>query len=185
MEFNNEKQLVKQLSEGDEKAFRTLFMRYYAKVRCFINGLLKSEVEAEDLAQDVFVKVWINRAHFAEVNTFGAYLYVLAKNTVFNYIESKRIRKVNLDERPFEEEDNETPYEELVAKDLQLFVNMVIDSMPSQRRTVYRMSRESGLTNDEIAEKLHLAKKTVENHLNLALKELRNAMSLFVFLYFC
>ena len=185
MELNNEKQLVKQLSEGDEKAYRALFMRYYTKVRCFINGLLKSEVEAEDLAQDVFVKVWINRAHFAEVNTFGAYLYVLAKNTVFNYIESKRIRKVNLDERPFEEEDNETPYEELVAKDLQLFVNMVIDSMPSQRRTVYRMSRESGLTNDEIAEKLHLAKKTVENHLNLALKELRNAMSLFVFLYFC
>lgn len=185
MEFNNEKQLVKQLSEGDEKAYRALFMRYYTKVHYFINGLLKSEAESEDLTQDVFVKVWINRAHFAEVNTFGAYLYVLAKNTVFNYIESKQIRRVNLEGKPFEEEDSRTPYEELIAKDLQLFVDMVVDSMPVQRQTVYRMSRESGLTNDEIAEKLHLAKKTVENHLNLALKELRNAMLLFVFLYFC
>jgi len=185
MDSSNEEQLVKRLSEGDEKAFRVLFMRYYPKIRCFLNGLLKSETEAEDLTQDVFVKIWMNRTRFAEVNTFGAYLYVLAKNTAFNYIESKQIRQVGLDERPFEEEYDRNPYEELVAKDLQLFVNMVVDSMPSQRQAVYRMSRESGLTNDEIAEKLHLAKKTVENHLNLALKELRNAMLLFVFLYFC
>src|SRR5574344_1627373 len=95
MDSSNEEQLVKRLSEGDEKAFRVLFMRYYPKIRCFLNGLLKSETEAEDLTQDVFVKIWMNRTRFAEVNTFGAYLYVLAKNTaVITLSLSKYVKSV-------------------------------------------------------------------------------------------
>lgn len=181
----DEKALVDAFVGGSHEAFRQLFVRYYPKVRYFIFGLLKSEVESEDLAQDVFVKLWANREHFSEVRNFGAYLYVLARNTTFNYIESKQIRQDNLDDRLADEEDRATPYEDLVAKDMQLLIDLVVEAMPPQRRIVYKLSREVGLSNAEIAEKLQLTKKTVENHLNLALKELRNMILASLLLYLC
>ena len=181
----DERTLVDALAGGSRDAFRELFVLYYPKVRYFIGGLLKSEAEAEDLTQDVFVKLWANRERFTEVRTFGTYLYVLAKNTTFNYIESKQTRQANLNETSFDEAGQATPYEELIARDLQLLVDLVVESMPTQRRTVYRLSRDAGLSNAEIAEKLQLSKKTVENHLNLALKELRNVILAFLILYLC
>lgn len=181
----NEKQLVEELVQGNHDAFRQLFVRYYPKVRYFILGLIKTEAEAEDLTQDVFVKLWTNRQRFSDVKTFGAYLYVLAKNTTFNYIESRQIRQIGLEGQPLTEEEQTTPHEDLVAKDLQLLIDMVVDSMPMQRKTVFRLSRHAGLTNDEIAERLQISKKTVENHLNLALKELRNIVMIFFILYLC
>lgn len=182
----DEKILVEELSKGNHEAYRKLFMRYYPKVRYFIFGLIKAEDEADDLAQDVFIKLWTNRASFAEVKTFGSYLYVLARNTTFNYIESRQIRQEGLNRRQVvEEEEASSPYEDLVAKDLQLLVDMVVDSMPIQRKTIYRLSREAGLSNAEIAVQLQLSKKTVENHLNLALKELRNALLLYLLVYLC
>lgn len=64
----------------------------------------------------------------------------------------------------------------MLAKDLALLVEMVVENMPAQRQAVYKMSREMGMSNDEIALKLGIQKKTVENHLNLALKELRKTI---------
>ncbi len=176
---------MEELSKGNHEAYRKLFMRYYPKVRYFILGLVKSEEEADDLAQDVFVKLWTNRQQFVEVKTFGAYLYVSAKNTTFNYIESRQKRQEGLDKKISDDDSAFSPHEEMVAKDLQLLVDMVVNSMPSQRKIIYRLSREVGLSNDEIAGQLQLAKKTVENHLNLALKELRDAILLFLMAYLC
>mgnify|MGYP000794906445 FL=1 len=149
-------------------------------------GLVKSESDAEDLTQEIFLKLWTHRSRFTEVSTFGSYLYVLAKHTAFNYIESRRVNLVSL-ERAGEEdgERSDTPYEDLVAKDLRLLVDMIVETMPPQRKMIYRMSRDEGLSNTEIAENLQLSKKTVENHLNLALKELRNAVFTFLLVMMC
>lgn len=185
MNKEEEKCLVKKMSEGDKIAFQQLFMAYYPKVRYFIYGFLKSNEEAEDLTQEVFLKIWTYRTRFANVTTFGAYLYTLAKNTTFNHIESKHIRTDGFNEQPIADETSHTSHEELVAKDLQLFIDMLVDAMPTQRKRVYELSRKEGLTNEEISEQLNLSKKTVENHLNLALKELRKAILLIQLLCLC
>lgn len=104
---------------------------------------------------------------------FGTYLYVLTKNTTFNYLRSRQNRQDSQGTEWVEESTDTTPYEELVAKDLQLLIDMVVENMPPQRQMIFRLNREAGLTNAEIAEKLQISKKTVENHLNLALKELK------------
>ena len=116
---------------------------------------------------------------------FGTYLYVLTKNTTFNYLRSRQNRQDSQRTEWVEESTDTTPYEELVAKDLQLLIDMVVENMPPQRQMIFRLNREAGLTNAEIAEKLQISKKTVENHLNLALKELKNALLFFIFLYLC
>lgn len=184
-ENKEEQRLAQGLASGSRKAFEEIFMRYYPKVRYFVFGLLKSEEDAEDLAQDIFAKLWTNRAAFADVRNLGVYLFVLSRNMTYNYIEAKQLRQEWLQERPFEEEDDCSPYEDLIAKDLTLLVDLVVESLPPQRKTIYKLSREAGLSNTEIAEKLGLQKKTVENHLNLALKELRKVLLLIPFLYLC
>lgn len=70
----------------------------------------------------------------------------------------------------------------MVAKDTQLLIDMVVENMPQQRQMIYRMSREQHLKNDEIAQRLGLQKKMVENHLNLALKEIKKAVYLMILL---
>lgn len=181
----DEELLVKELVRGSQDAFQVIFMHYYPKVRNFVYGLVKSQYDAEDITQEVFSKVWGNRDMFADVKNFGAYLFILSKNTTFNFLEARQIRMERLNEKPFEEEADDSPDEDLIAKDLQLLIDMVVENMPPQRKLIYKLSREVGLSNPEIAAKLELSKKTVENHLNLALKELRRVLLCLLILYLC
>lgn len=75
-----------------------------------------------------------------------------------------------------------SPIEQIEASDLQLLIDMTVENMPPQRQAVYKLSRVEGLSNDQIAEKLGLQKKTVENHLNLALGEIRKVLKMFILL---
>ena len=77
---------------------------------------------------------------------------------------------------------NASPQELVEADDLQLLIDMVVDNMPSQRQAIYRMSREEGLSNEQIAEKMGLQKKTVENHINLALRDIREMLKILILL---
>lgn len=180
-----EQYLLEELSRGNQEAFQKIFEQYYAKIHYFINGIIKSDDEAEDLCQEVFVKIWINRANFVDVRNLGVYLYVLSRNLTYNYLESKQTSQSRMEEQPFDEEDSHSPLDDLVAKDMQLLIDMVVEGMPSQRKIIYKLSREEGFSNAEIAERLQISKKTVENHLTLALRELRNALLSCLFLYFC
>lgn len=180
--MEKEKEILQRLSEGDEKAFRYIFRQYYSKVRSFSYGFLKDTDDADELAQIIFIKLWEKKGIFLSVNNFDSYLFTLSKNTILNYIEARHVIPVDIDvilERP----DTITPYDELIAEDLQLLIDLTVSEMPPQRRQIYQLSRQEGFTNDEIAEKLGIHKKTVENHLNLALKELRNVISIILILY--
>lgn len=180
--MENEKEVLLRLSEGDEKSFRYIFRKYYSKVRAFSYGFLKDRDEAEELAQMIFIKLWEKRETFASVNNFDSYLFTLSKHTIFNYIEARHVIPVDIDEVP-DTADTTTPYDEIIANDLKLLVDLTVNEMPPQRRQIFRLSRQLGLTNDEIAVKLGIQKKTVENHLNLALKELRNVIGLVFIAY--
>lgn len=181
--MENENEILKSLASGDQQVFSWLFRRYYLKVRSFAYGFVKDADEADDLAQTVFIKIWDKHEIFSCVKNFDAYLYTLTKYTIFNYIKSKDVGAVVHDEFP-EILNSDTPYEELLASDLKLLIDMVVDSMSPQRKMVYILSRVRGLSNDEIAVKLGIHKKTVENHLNLALRELKNVISTAIVTYF-
>ena len=79
--MTDEKSILEQFAAGNHTAFRELFMRYHLKVYYFVLGLVKSESDAEDLTQEIFLKLWTHRSRFTEVRTFGSYLYVLAKHS--------------------------------------------------------------------------------------------------------
>ena len=151
MEIDRETILL--MSKGDKKAYETMFRRFYPKVHRFVAMLLKNKDDADDVCQLIFLKIWNKREKFTDIRDFDSYLFILTKYT----------------------------FDDVVAKDTQLLIDMVVENMPQQRQMIYRMIREQHLKNEEIALQLGIQKKTVENHLNLALKEIKKALY-FVFL---
>ena len=185
MSSNNEHILMRQLSEGNQTAFRELFETYYPRVRSFVACIVKEEGAAEDIAQDVFVKVWERREIFREgVVSFGGYLYRMARNAALNEI--RRTANLNSADVRLGEtlSDGASDEEEYYAREKELFIKLVVCRMPEQRRRIFEMSRYLHMDNQTIADALHLSKKTVENHLTLALKELRHALTAFSLLFF-
>ena len=169
----DEKKLLQRMAEDDQSAFRTLFDYYYPRVRVFLSTLLLRQDEAEDLAQNVFVKIWNFRAHLPEVHSLGAYLYRMTRNTALEYARKHRMH-VELSE---EYAETTAVDEEYFAREMRSRLESRIAEMPERRRQVITLSRLEGKSNDEIAAILGISKKTVENHLNAALRALRKLTS--------
>lgn len=180
--MNIDENLLVKLATGSHQAFKEIYRTYYSRIHAFAYGLLKDADESDELTQMVFIKLWDKREIFQNVHNFDFYIFTLTKHTIFNYIEAKHTIQTTNDEIP-DQFDNETPYDDLIAHDLQLLIDLIINNMPSQRQQIFRLSRVEGLSNEEIAIKLGIKKKTVENHLNLALKELRNIISITILIY--
>lgn len=168
------------LQEGDHEAFETVFTAYFDKVKHFIERIVRSESEAEELAQDIFVKLWISRETIDPAKPFDSYLFAMSRNAAFNYLKHKQVSKNYLNRDSFSEEAAGGADELVYAKEIALLVEMTVSRMPGQRQKIFRLSRTEGLDNEEIAARLHISKKTVENQLSLALKELRRVITFFV-----
>lgn len=163
--------------------FESLFTTYYPKIQNFLAGFLDSKEEVEDLAQDVFVKIWQNRSQLIYVENINAYLYRIAKNTLFDYIEKTQkqryTRTSNLPEVPTTDE-----VEELIfADELNDLINLTVEEMPQQRKTIFNFSRKEGLSNEEIAQRLGISKRTVETHISAALSDIRKVISIFLLFF--
>ena len=163
----DETMLVENIALGDHAAYKEIFLKYFPKVKYFIAHFVKSEIIAEDLSQDIFVRLWENRFKLASIQSFNSYIYRMAKNATLNYIEHKGVEKKYMEQQYEEGELGQSIEDELYARELELLVQLTVNHMPSQRKKIYQMSRDEGLKNEEIAEQLNISKKTVENHLNI------------------
>ncbi|GHT30781.1 RNA polymerase sigma-70 factor [Bacteroidia bacterium] len=168
---------IEALKRGEHKAFDAVFVAYFEKVKRFITGIIKSESEAEELAQDVFVKLWENHESLDTRYSFNSFIYTVARNTTCNFLKHKLIQTPYMEE-PVQTEVYASPEELMFAKEIELLIEMALCQMPEQRRAIYQLSRNKGLTNEEIASLLNLSKKTVENNISLVLKEIRKIISL-------
>lgn len=173
--------VISDLSRGSNAAFGQVFRAFYPKTRRFAMMLLKDDADADDVCQLVFMKLWLHRERLAAVADFDAYLFMLAKHTIIDYLATNKLATIPIDDNIPDARCELTPHEQVVASDTQLFVDVVVENMPSQRQAVYRMSREQHMKNEDIAKALGLTKKTVENHLNLALKDIKKALRLAIF----
>ena len=178
MSLDNEKECLMKIADNDSSAFNILFRHYYPKTVIFLSSIVHDENAAEDLAQDIFLKIWTSRTILPTIRNFGSWLYIMARNTALMQLRKKRpsisIEDLEIIINEFVEEHcGETMTRETIHK--------AVENMPPRRKEIYILSREQGLSNEEIAKKLHIEKKTVENHLNLALKEIRNILAILCF----
>ena len=173
-------ELIAELLSGkdDVLAYERIFHRYYPMVSGFIRGMLKDDAMAEDVAQNIFMKLWINRFRLKKETCLRSWLYVLAKNEALNILRSKRANSIVL-----QPDVQETKISESTVEDWYNYVETNarlrndIEAMPPQRRMIFNMSRYENLSNLEIAIRLNLSVRTVEKHIELALKDLRRSKS--------
>ena len=150
-----------------------MFHAFFGRVKAFIFGYVKSDADAEELAEEVFVGLWIGRERLDPARSLSSYLHTVARNAALNFLRHKLVRFGS----PIAEgESTVTGEEELIARETALLIEMAVEKMPAQRREIYRLSRVEGLRNEEIADLLSITKTNVESHLSLALKDIRKVI---------
>ena len=171
----DESKSISQLKEGCTEAFDELFLNYSNRLFWFVFGYLKSKEEAEEIVQDVFLKIWDQRELLNENQSFKSYLFTIAKNQIFNTLRKKVSEKKYLNFQVNFADTAHNPIEkELRLQEITQISNKAIDQLPPKRKMVFQLSRDQGMSHQEIANHLGISIKTVENHMTLALKFLRD-----------
>lgn len=163
------------LSLGQSAAFDSVFRKYYGKVHNFVYSLVKSYSVAENLTQDVFVNLWVSRHALSSVKSLDKYIFAVSRNMVIDYIRRAKVASEPIPNAD-EVESRELVDEQYCALEQELMLRLAISKFPERRRVIFTMSRFEGFSNEEIAEKLGLSKKTIENQINLANKDLRKLL---------
>ena len=180
--MDEERRYLEALARDDRSAFDALYLKYATKTEEFLYRMLKDHSEAEDITQDIFLKIWRNRTSIGAVDAFGPYLFRMARNAVYDRFDNRSVRE-NYARRASLLPEYELPDSAIDSRDLLLLIRMDVEKMPEQRRRIFRMSREEGLSNDQIAEQLSISRRTVENQISRALAELRKLVKLILFFF--
>lgn len=175
-EENNLKAMV----GGSQKAFESLFLFYQPKLVYFLTGFIKDSEIARDMAQDIFLNVWNNRANFSEIKSFKAFILKMGKNAIYNYFDHLLVNEKYVGNQLIQPNETHSTEEFIYAQQLQELIDITVSQMTSQQKLIYTMSRVEGLSNTEIAEKLNINKRTVENHITAALAEIRKTIKIFL-----
>lgn len=184
----NDTDLARRIKYGEKDAYQELFERYAPKIFNFSLAYLKNKADAEELVQDVFLKIWEKREILDAAQNVKAYLFKIAINTIYDFIRRKNIENAFNDfAKVNSNSTSNNTWDTIVYEEMQSTLDELISKMPEQRRRVFYLSRNKGLSNDEIAQKMELSKRTVENQLYRAtgfLKEQLKNHSAFVLLLF-
>jgi RNA polymerase sigma-70 factor (family 1) len=174
-------ELLALLRNGDDKAFAELFDRYWKPLLFVAGKKLGSLDEAEDVVQELFVSIWSRRERL-EINTsLGGYLATSTKYMVSRVLAS-RASKSQLDEQITEKViERDLPNHQVEFNQLESQLNNIVANLPEKCRLVYELSRESGYSHKQISETLVISEKTVESHINKALKAIRRGISSYFF----
>lgn len=175
----NERRLILGLKKGDHDSYETLFDLYYVKFVNFADTIIKDRSSAKDLVQEAFIRIWINRFKLDENQSLENYIYVIVKRLVFNHLRNIKPYE-DLESGKAQNEIADTWGEQdliVIANETRHRIDDIISKMPPQRRRVFIMSRNQGMSNKAIADVLQISVKTVERHMTLALAELRENIS--------
>lgn len=167
---------LRSLKENDKKALTQLYNNYWKPLYISSYNLLKDKELCEEIIQDVFIDLWNNRQKIQISISFQSYLYACTRYKVFAQFRKKKIIRVELFENLTKRFQHTTPETQIMHKELQIQIDDIIKTLPKKCRIVYKLSRHKQLTHKEIAEKLNISTKTVENHITIALKTLRKGL---------
>ena len=169
----SDRELVIRLKRNDLKSYELLFHKYYNLFLAFTQGFVKERTAAEDIMQEIFMRLWIYRERLDEHRSIYNLLFTMTKHRIYDHF--RRMYNIGTVQQPITEkmEAGEESTLEIDAETMRQTIARRVAGMPPQRQRIFVMSRDENLSRQEIAERLGLSVRTVDKHLELALRELR------------
>lgn len=169
-----ERMLLDRVAEGDKVAFTELFDHYQVMVYDYSMKLTRSKSQAEEIVQDIFIKIWLKRKDIQTIENFGAYLNRATRNqcyTALRKIAADALKYVELTAQDVLSGTNAE--HRLLYNESAKMLKTVVDTLPPQQKLVYELCHEQGLKYQEVADQLNISSGTVHKHMKLALKTIR------------
>ena len=169
--------ILQNLANDDKKALEDLFNYYYPRLYQFSKSFLKLEDGIDDILQEVFVKIWKNRANIRSSETFSPFIFTMTRNLLLNELRS-RLSNQKIKEKilKFSVPDENYSFDKLEYGELKETVDQIVNNLPYKQREVFLLSRYEGLSHKEIAEKLNISTKTVEYHISQSINTIKNKL---------
>lgn len=170
----NERDYFVRIADGDEVAFSIIFYHYTNRIHPLIKKITRSDEVTKEIIQDVFVSLWKSKEKLVEIDNYAAYISTMATNKTFNYLKFKARKERHLSELALVARDvTNNTLETIDLHETRELVSQLIRQLSPQKKLIYNLTREEGLSHDEIALQLNISKNTVKNHLVETLKFLR------------
>ena len=169
-------ELTEAIRKADQSAFKVLYYRYHEQLYCFLRRQVRSDEQAKDLSQEMFIRLWKNHKNLDCSQPIKAYLYRIAQNLVIDQHRKKTLIIDSTDDL-LENEPSILPDDDFELRDK---INYTIDALPEPQRLVFILSRFEGYKYAQIAKELNISVKTVESRMSKALKALREKLSSFL-----
>jgi RNA polymerase sigma-70 factor (ECF subfamily) len=173
----NEWAILSRIADGDEKAFAEIFDHYRPNIYTVIFNLTDSREMADEIVQDVFLKVWLNRDTILEIQNFGAWVYTIAKNGVFTALQKEKIQNKRLSDWQISSSgfnDQSTSAQSIMEeKENSRLLLRAVERLPKKQQQTYKMIREQGMSRQQVADTLQVSPETVKENLQLATRSVR------------
>ena len=187
------KELILLLQKDDKVAFYHIYERYSKRLFGFVLRYIKLEADAEEIVQEVFVKIWESRNQIDVFSSFEAYLFTIAYNTTISLLRKRSSEQKYLDHLKSIQNQAYAPdlIEEIQFNEINTQIESLLNELTPRQKEIFQLSREVGLSHLEIADKLDISVNTVKKHITNTLSFLKTRLdnglfinTLFVFLFF-
>jgi RNA polymerase sigma-70 factor (family 1) len=173
------KELQEKVAGGDESAFTQVYFHFSKRLIVFGTSLVRSKEIAEELVEDVFVRLWANRKQITEIDNLTVYLYVAVKNKALNKLSQKASELIAA---PFDYLDTSMdefaadPYDLLITTEMMSRMQTVIETLPPRCKMIFKLIREDALKYKEVAEILNISVNTIDVQMAIAVKKICTAL---------
>lgn len=175
----SDKELVSGIIKGDVRCFERLYWRYYPRLLAFVKGMVKDAGKGQDITQDIFMNLW-NYRESLDVNlSVKNFLFVSARNRIINHFKSRvQASVVLVPEYPdYVPSRLSTPFELTEFNLTRDHIMAAVTKMPDKRQIIFRLNKLENVDKEEIAKMMGLSVRTVDKHLELAKKDIKNALN--------
>jgi RNA polymerase sigma-19 factor, ECF subfamily len=174
-EMCNDGKLFEQLAQNDHGAFAELFRRYDKRIYPFVLKMIRSESLAEEITQEIFIKLWVNRHKLSGIDRPDAYILTVANHHTLDHIKKQvnRGKVVRHISRQMADAISNITEETLLYREKRSLIERAAELLPEQQKKVFHLSRNEHYDYDEIARELNISRNTVRNHLSHALRSIK------------
>jgi RNA polymerase sigma-70 factor (ECF subfamily) len=171
--------LLDKIAAGDQQAFKQVYVCFYKRLYHFALAIVKTKEAAEEIVEDVFVKIWQNREHTGVIRNLKVYLYTATKNRSLNYLSQKARESIT---EPFDHIDIElddtaiSPEQLMITAELFAKIQRAVEALPPRCKMIFKLVREDGLKYREVAEILNISVNTIDVQMAIAVKKISAAL---------